>query len=714
MHEQPQAFGCALKTFWGAFEMAPKPPASLVRYLVEKRCVLFCGSGLSAWAKLPTWAKLLEDIVRQLADETPDDANLEELNRLLAQGKLLEIADHCKEALGRRYNEILSEQLRGATGDIPAPHKVIVQLPFANIVTTNYDKLLERAYASVGSLPKTPTHTDCETLGPLLFDGGFFILKAHGDIDRPESMVLTTRDYQNVIHANPAFNSLFSALLLTKSVLFIGYSLNDPDFRLLFDRQLTIFRGSVPERYALMTGVGKVERDVLWRTARIRVLPYEEGKHEEVLEFLQTLLAQVNEQAAKPQPPAPPQIPPRPAGKPDAAGAAGGMVSGIVIKNLIMGGDYHVANFAVDGTINIGAASKEKKLPPVLSISLHASSVDASLQSGGKTLQAHGPPLDWAQLRSMIPGALSSLAKARLLGQELANRLPNEILAGLNQISSDQTIMLNLGPELDLLPWEWMVVDNAFLVARNPLVRSSSSVSDSARGYPILRNSARVLLIGDPGNEQPMKRLPGAQVEAADLAKLYGSSNNITVKTLIGSEASFENVAECLSFGYDIVHYAGHAWFDELEPFLILSDDVKLRASEMRSLVSSAPPAVLFLNSHYTIFVPPAAAGPGSSQGQRGFVEAASTAGVGALIGSFSGDLRDDVAQRVGIEFHRRLIAGAPVAQALHDAQTEAGSKQTGDDPSHLSYAMSGYGDICLPEPQRKPRPTPRRGRAGS
>ena len=608
--------------------MAPKPPASLVRYLVEKRCVLFCGSGLSAWAKLPTWTKLLEDIVRQLADETPDDANLDELNRLLAQGKLLEIADHCKEALGRRYNEILSEQLRGATGDIPAPHKVVVQLPFANIVTTNYDKLLERAYASVGSLPKTPTHADCETLGPLLFDGGFFILKAHGDIDRPESMVLTTRDYQNIIHANPAFNSLFSALLLTKSVLFLGYSLNDPDFQLLFDRQLTIFRGSVPERYALMTGVGKVERDVLWRTARIRVLPYDEGKHEQVLEFLQTLLTQVNEQAAKPQPPAPPPAPPRPAASADAPRAAAGAVSGVVIKNLVIGTDYHVANFAADGTINIVAAPKEKKLPPVLSIVLSAGNVELSLQSGDTTLQAHGPPLDWTNLRSMIPGALSSLAKARLLGQELANRLPKEILAGLQKILPDQTITLNLGSEVDLLPWEWTIVNNAFLAAQNPLARAPGSVSNSARGYPILRDSARVLLIGDPSQEQTKKRLPGAQMEVADLAKVYELSNNITVKTLIGPEASFDNVAECLSYGYDIVHYAGHAWFDELEPFLILSDEVKLRASEMRSLVSSAPPAVLFLNSHFTIFVPPAAAGPSSSQGQRGFVEAASTAGV--------------------------------------------------------------------------------------
>lgn len=212
-----------------------------------------------------------------------------ELDTLLEAGKLLEIADYCKEKLGDRlYGEILTDRLRGDMIVIPDPHKVIVDLPFSAVITTNYDKLLEQAYISQGKgMPRTPTHTDIDTLGPLLFNGQFFILKAHGDIDRPGSLIFTTRDYREIIHSNPAFNAIFSAILLTKAVFFVGYSMNDPDFRLLLDRQLTTFKGNVPERYALMSGVGEIERDVLWRSARIRVLPYSE--HHEVLTFLEAL-----------------------------------------------------------------------------------------------------------------------------------------------------------------------------------------------------------------------------------------------------------------------------------------------------------------------------------------------------------------------------------------------------------------------------------------
>ena len=82
-----------------------------------------------------------------------------------------------------------------------------------------------------------------------------------------------------------------SAILLTRSVLMVGYSMRDPDFRLLLDRQLSHFRGFAPERYALMRRVNSVEREVLWRTANIRVISYEE--HEDLPLFFEALQREV-------------------------------------------------------------------------------------------------------------------------------------------------------------------------------------------------------------------------------------------------------------------------------------------------------------------------------------------------------------------------------------------------------------------------------------
>jgi SIR2-like domain len=270
--------------------MVPNPPRSLIEHLNAGRCVLFAGSGLSAWAGLPTWGNFLKLMVEELHSEEPGRHDGNELGNLIEKGKLLEVADYCKDALNQgHYNNILRSRLRGDNIiDFPEPYHLIVQLPFSAVITTNYDKLLERAYERLKNIsPKIPTHMDIESLGTLLFLNEFFILKAHGDIDRPESMILTTRDYRMIIHSNPAFNALFSAILLTKAILFIGYSMNDPDFRLLLDRQLTTFKENVPERYALMSGVGYIEREVLRRSAGIKILPYDE--HEDIQAFLEAL-----------------------------------------------------------------------------------------------------------------------------------------------------------------------------------------------------------------------------------------------------------------------------------------------------------------------------------------------------------------------------------------------------------------------------------------
>ena len=98
-----------------------------------------------------------------------------------------------------------------------------MRLPFAAIITTNYDRILELSYLKATlEDPTVVTYAESEVLGTLLFEGRFFILKAHGDIRKASEIVLTTQDYRQIIHANPAFNDVFSAIMMTKSVLFLG------------------------------------------------------------------------------------------------------------------------------------------------------------------------------------------------------------------------------------------------------------------------------------------------------------------------------------------------------------------------------------------------------------------------------------------------------------------------------------------------------------
>lgn len=680
--------------------MVPKPPASLVGYLQSGRCVLFVGSGLSAAAKLPTWKDLLIEMIAEIGGGDPNKPVVQELTKLLNEGKLLEVAFQCRDELTvSGYSALLTRKLRPDDLKLPEQHKIITQLPFASVVTTNYDKLLEMAYTSQrkdGAAPKVFTQKTKGTQGTALFDGGFFILKAHGDIDDPESLILTSRDYSENINSNQAFNSFFSALLLTKAILFVGYSLNDPDFRLLLDRQLTVFSDYIPPRYALMSGIGAVETSILKRTAGIQVLSYDDGKHEQVLTFFQSLKEGV--EGAK---------------EPVAAERA---VSREIRPTTEQAAQPSGA--LVTQTITVIVTELAIKLSG-------AGQVTATLSRDGRDIiTSLGTLPGWSEIVSLFHtnifgsdavGLFYSEEGPRQIGKMLSQCLSKEMLNALASVPEDHVLALHLSPELEVLPWEWTLVGSKHLFILHPVVRAPITISDKARGYPAVQNKVRALLIGDTMSSAP---LPGARAEIVDIANLYQCrGGDFYCKMLIGSDATFNAVVTELQNGdYDVVHFAGHAWFDAQESYLVLNEDAMLRANELRSYLSQRPPAVMVLNSHFTSFVPPGvdkeklsqSSVPGAEQapvlsvtGQRGFTETALAAGVGAFVGCFASPT-DEMGKDIGVKFHQELLEGHPVAFAFHNTliseqQKSKKKKVERVDASWMQYVISGYCDLAFP-----------------
>src|SRR5207248_4676442 len=113
-------------------------------------------------------------------------------------------------------------------------HIVLTELPFSFVVTTNYDQLIETAYLpKLKRIPKIFTHQDSSDFADALWKEEFFILKAHGDLQKKSTIVLTEKDYRNVIYSAPGYRALLAAIFTTKTMLFVGASLNDPEIKLL-------------------------------------------------------------------------------------------------------------------------------------------------------------------------------------------------------------------------------------------------------------------------------------------------------------------------------------------------------------------------------------------------------------------------------------------------------------------------------------------------
>lgn len=276
----------------------PKIPAGLVHALKEKKCALFAGAGLSVGAGLPSWKDLLLQLVKRgEANEYIGSSKARELEQMIQQpNRQLMAAQEISDEFGREH--FLGELVDIFEKAPAAPttlHKELLGLPFNLVVTTNYDQLIENQYAELKrGIPKTYTYQDTADFADALWKGSFFILKAHGDISRKTTIILTQKDYRTVLYAAPGYRAVLSAIFTTKTMLFVGVSLSDPETELLLGYLHDAFHGGGVYHYAL---VSKAEFNATvvnrWRKDyKVECLCYEATTgHPEVLSFVQALAA---------------------------------------------------------------------------------------------------------------------------------------------------------------------------------------------------------------------------------------------------------------------------------------------------------------------------------------------------------------------------------------------------------------------------------------
>lgn len=220
--------------------------------------VLFLGAGVSTGASLPLWGELLEQLARQLGIR---DAELAALRRLdyLDQSHILEQRCGGEDILRERIAAAMQRQ-HFALG-----HALLASLPITEIVTTNYDQLFEMAFTSAGSrtlavLPHAPQHG---AVG--------WLLKMHGSVEHPRDIVLTRRDYMRYDEQRAALAGIVQAQLLTKKMIFVGFSMNDANFLRIADtvrRALRVPQSATPESQSFGVALALTRNPLLeelWR-----------------------------------------------------------------------------------------------------------------------------------------------------------------------------------------------------------------------------------------------------------------------------------------------------------------------------------------------------------------------------------------------------------------------------------------------------------------
>jgi hypothetical protein len=158
------------------------------------------------------------------------------------------------EAIHRQFgNHVLAQASPVREKSMRARLADLVRGPWAGIVTTNFDTLIEMAIGQQVDREVVMVHEDNPRLGHVLAAppaAGFFFVKTHGSISGGR-VVLSTEEYDRTYLASPRVNAFLSALFLRYFVIFVGCSLEDEVVRIR--RKLAVdFEGLIPPAYALL------------------------------------------------------------------------------------------------------------------------------------------------------------------------------------------------------------------------------------------------------------------------------------------------------------------------------------------------------------------------------------------------------------------------------------------------------------------------------
>ncbi len=202
-----------------------------------------------------------------------------------------------------------------------------------------------------------------------------------------------------------------------------------------------------------------------------------------------------------------------------------------------------------------------------------------------------------------ISGSAQDYSYFKFLGKLLHDLLPEEIQEGLQRHPNTPLLIQTNDPSF---PWELLHDDRNFIKLTRPVGRTLMVPLNIGQRFGDFKDRLAVLIIANPNRNHPPLNLPEAENEAKALLELF-KTHHCQVKILAGHRATKIEVMKHLhsegEFGpYDIIHFSGHAEFDESKEeqggALILHGGQKLLASEIRKFVRGFP--VVFLNACHT------------------------------------------------------------------------------------------------------------------
>lgn len=271
---------------------------------MDRNTVLFIGSGASSPAGLPSWWELVE----WLKDYTNSfGGDIKAANVFLEKSQLINATSALTSELnkvGKSLADFFNQEPRCEIFTSATPkeiHQLIAQLPTSSIITPNYDLLLEKTFDEIGKPMEMVYKGDNDRINSILRNAfKDYIYKYHGCITNPDDIIFDFKQYNAVIHTPNIDKECLRTLIQTKTIVFIGAGLEDPDFNHIRDFLNEVATPKNMELWAFMRDCEHIKehyKDVFG----INLISYagQGNDHSDLLTKLKDLILRLNDENCK-------------------------------------------------------------------------------------------------------------------------------------------------------------------------------------------------------------------------------------------------------------------------------------------------------------------------------------------------------------------------------------------------------------------------------
>ena len=201
----------------------------------SSRAAVMIGAGFSLNAvpspgvstHFPTWSELAQAMFDEIYPAPPNETDEQRNKRetQFNQSNALRLASEYEAQFERpKLESLLRERIPDTDHQPGDLHRLLLQLPWKDVFTTNYDTLLERT-----EVPGR-VYQPVKTVKDLTIAFSPRIIKLHGSFSSHTPFIITEEDYRTYPKRSVTFVNTVRQSLIENTFVLIGFSGDDPNF----------------------------------------------------------------------------------------------------------------------------------------------------------------------------------------------------------------------------------------------------------------------------------------------------------------------------------------------------------------------------------------------------------------------------------------------------------------------------------------------------